>query len=490
MSRFRGRIRISLYARFMFAIALILVLLVGSILLVIEKREVHTIFEQAKDRGLLIAANIANLNLERLKFWDAEGTKKSLDALVDENLVYAVVFDRFNSLFAASDFALANEALLESSRLSDEAKPGDVAITPRRVARGGRSVPVIEIEIPVFATGSPTKWGSVKVGLSLEEMREEIRRTRLVLILIGCGGFLLGTGGAALLAKRITGPMKKLVEGTVRISRGDFSQNIEVASGDEIGELARSFNSMTEDLLQARRQTEEANRRLLQAEKLASIGRIAATIAHEIRNPLTSVKLNIQKLMENESLGEEETEHLNLSQEGILQIEKFIKEMLNFSRVSDLNPERFSIVQILEEAVKILKGSLEEKKISLVRNYADSLPQVVVDGDKMRQVFLNILRNGVEACETGGRISLSLSLTGNDAGRSIKVRIADDGCGIPEKDWENIFEPFFTTKSTGIGLGLANAKKIVEQHRGVIKVVKKKGKGTAFEVLIPCEGER
>jgi signal transduction histidine kinase len=136
-----------------------------------------------------------------------------------------------------------------------------------------------------------------------------------------------------------------------------------------------------------------------------------------------------------------------------------------------------------------MRDSLEEKRISLEKNYAESLPLILVDGDKMRQVFLNILRNSYEAVEKGGKISLSLSLAGNKTGCWIRARISDNGCGIPEKDWENIFEPFFTTKASGIGLGLANARKIIEQHRGVIKVVKKRGKGTVFEVLIPCEGE-
>ena len=113
----------------------------------------------------------------------------------------------------------------------------------------------------------------------------------------------------------------------------------------------------------------------------------------------------------------------------------------------------------------------------------------MVDGDKLRQVFLNILRNAVEAVDEGGKIGLALSLVKENGAKRIRIRISDNGCGIAEKDWENIFEPFFTTKPSGFGLGLSNARKIVEQHMGSIKVVKKKGKGTAFEIRIPCEVE-
>ncbi len=487
MKRKPIRLSISLYTRFMIAITFILILLVGSILFVIEKREVRTIFEEARDRGILVARYIANLNLQRLMNWDSEGTRNSIEDQVGGNLLYVVVFERFGTLFVASEGVSNHDDITSWSRLSGSAAENDVALGLRNFEFNGKRVPVIEIEVPVFAAGSTIKWGSIKVGMSLEEMRKEIRETRWMLILIGCGGFVLGLAGAGLLARRITGPLKKLAEGTLRISKGDFSQRIDIQSQDEIGRLALSFNEMTSDLLETRQRMEEANRRLVQAEKLASIGRISATLAHEIRNPLTSVKLNIQKLMQNEGMDEEEKEHLDISQEGIGQIEKLVKEMLNFTRVSELNLEHFSMVQIIEEAVKMLKGSMDEKRVVLERTYADNLPQVLVDADKLKQVFLNVLRNAVEAVESGGRLALTLFLAGERGDRKISVRISDNGCGIPEKDRENIFEPFFTTKPSGIGLGLANARKIIEQHRGSIRVVKKRGRGTCFEIQIPCE---
>ncbi len=482
-------LRISLYTRFMAAITFILFLLVGLILFVIEKREVKTIAKEAQNRGILIAQNIASLNLERLKFWDVDGVKKNIEEQVDEELLYVVVYDRFSSLFAASGLVQDNEDITCCSQLPEEVTEESVYVSPKDFRLGQRTVPIIEVEIPVFTSGSPSRWGSVKIGLSLENLQAEIRDVRLVLILIGCGGFLIGMAGAAFLAKRITGPLKKLVEGTVLISRGNFSHTIGIKSRDEIGNLAQGFNRMSQELLQTKKLMEEANKRLIQAEKLASIGRISATIAHEIRNPLTSVKLNIQRLLQNDDLDEIEKEHLTISQEGIAQIEKFIKELLNFTRVSDLNKERFSIEQIIEESIKMMGGSLAEKKITLTKNYGRQVPSILADGDKLRQVFLNILRNACEAVDEGGEIGLALSCLQEDGIQKINIMISDNGVGIPEKDWETIFEPLFTTKASGFGLGLANARKIVEQHKGSIRVVKKKGKGTTFEIRIPCEGE-
>ena len=487
-ARQRRRFQVTLYTRFMILTTSLLVLLVGSILWLIQRREVAAISGQAKSRGLLIAGNIASVNQERFEFWDAAGITASIEEALDENLLYVVIYDKFRNPFVSTDLVKDDQDIICCSRLPARIDPRTYAITPRNFTRGARTRPVIEIEIPVFFAGSEDHWGSVKVGMSLEEMRADIRETRLILILIGCAGLGLGTLGAALMARRITGPLRKLVEGTVRISRGDFSQEIEVGSADEVGELARGFNEMTRDLLETRQRMEDANKRLVQAEKLASIGRLSATIAHEIRNPLTAVKLNVQKLLQEDGLGDEEKEHLGLSAEGIVQIEKFIKELLDFARVSVLNLDRFSAVQIMEEALKMMTDAFREKNVALERSYAEGLPPVLVDGDRMRQALLSVLRNALEAVNEGGRIDVALALADGEPKR-IRIGISDNGCGIPEKDWEMIFEPFFTTKPTGFGLGLSNARKIVEQHRGMIRDRKKTGRGTTFEILIPSEVE-
>ena len=160
----------------------------------------------------------------------------------------------------------------------------------------------------------------------INEMYDEIKQTRMKLLMIGLGAIFIGILGAIFLASRIVGPLKKLVEGTIRISKGDFSHKIDIHSQDEIGNLAKSFNDMSVQLLITKKRMELANRKLVQAEKLASIGRISATIAHEIRNPLTSVKLNIQKLSESNKMDKIEKGHLSISQEGIAQIEALSKK--------------------------------------------------------------------------------------------------------------------------------------------------------------------
>ncbi len=483
-------LRMSLQTRFIVTVTFLLIILVGAILFVIEQKEVKSIFEESKEKGILQAKNIAYLNLEPLSYWDLEPVERNISEQIDQRLIYVVIYG-YDEPIVANDFIKDYEDIYCCSRLEGEINEDSYFFESKsiRIKNENRIIMVLEIEVPIFARGSPTKWGSIKIGLSLEDMRREIRRTRLVLILIGLAGLLVGIMGATLLARRITGPLKKLVKGTVDVSKGDFSHKINISSQDEIGNLAQSFNRMSRELLQSRKGIEEAHKKLIQAEKLASIGRISATIAHEIRNPLTSVKLNIQKVLGSAQLDDLEGEHLKISQEGISQIEMFIRELLDFTRVSELNLDRFPIEQILEESIKMMIQSLDQKKVILEKNFKPGLPQVLVDGDKLRQVFLNILRNAYEAVAEEGKISVSLSLKREKQAEKIRVIVSNNGQAIPKKDWENIFEPFYTTKATGTGLGLAIARKIIEQHKGSIKVQKIEGKGTSFEVLIPCGRE-
>jgi signal transduction histidine kinase len=481
----------SLRMRFMVYVTALLIGLIVLVLFVVEKREVKAIFDEQKGRGIMTAEYIVQLNLENLLFWDEEGIKEDIEKRIDKNLIYVIFYDRQNKPFVASDFIMGFGDIYNTSNLMADVKKGDSFFERKRILvdeKTRKYMSVLEIEVPIYVEGSPLKWGSIKIGLSMEGVRREETKTRLMLILIGCSGLLIGVAGASLLARRITRPLKKLVDGTVNISRGDFAQEIDINTQDEIGNLAQSFNEMSRQLFLTRERMEAANKKLIQAEKLASIGRISAGIAHEIRNPLTSVKLNIQKVNESDNLDEVDKEHLDISQEGIGHIENFIKELLNFTRVSELHPDRFSIEEIIDESIKMIKGTLRLKKIQLEKDFQDHLPRMLVDGDRLRQVFLNILHNAYEAVPEAGKIKISLSRKKDSEGRSVKIEISDNGSGIPEKDWETIFEPFYTTKTTGIGLGLANARKIVEQHKGSIHVKKKKGRGSCFEVIIPYEG--
>ncbi|HSA96368.1 MAG TPA: ATP-binding protein [Acidobacteriota bacterium] len=482
------RLKIPIYWRLVFWITLLVFVLVGAVLFVIQRREAALLSADAEARAVLIAESLRDANYRSLFLMDRDGIQEYVDSHVREDLPYIVFYDQDGRPYVSSPLLRARADIDLGSRIPQDAAPGDPPFSEeRRIVVQGQTIRVREIEIAIFPENPDKKWASVKIGMSLEPMYANLREVRKVLLLIGAGGFLLGILGATILARRISRPLHRLVEGTVRIARGDFSQEMAATSGDEVGELARSFNSMTRELLHTRRRMEEAHRKLIQHEKLASIGRMAATIAHEIRNPLTSVRLNIQKVIEEERFAEAVRTHLGLSLEGIDQIERFIKELLNFTRVPELSLERWPIDQIVDESLKMVKDVLAEKGLAVERVCAADLPPVLVDADKMRQVFLNILRNAHEALEPGGRIAIACDAV-NDGDRTmVRVRITDNGPGIPDNVRPNIFEPFFTTKKSGFGLGLPNARKIVEQHNGAIHLGRKRGRGASFIVLIPAE---
>jgi signal transduction histidine kinase len=483
----------SLRTKFILGVLLLLVILVALIFVVIEKREVGAIYQEHLSRGFLEARYLIQLNYDEfVVFRDVAGAEDNIEKQISGKLIYIVFYDASNSPFAGNEFIKAYEEVYQNSNFVERELEGDYYSQRRELKdqTTNQILYVLEIEAPIYVEGSPRRWGSVKIGLSMEEARAEIRDTHIKLVLIAGLGLLVGVLGSILLSRGITTSLKKLVDGTVRISKGDFSHRIDLSSHDEIGNLAASFNDMSEQLLLTKKRIEEAGKKLIHAEKLASIGRLSASIAHEIRNPLTSVKLNVQKISESECWGELEKGHLEITQEGIEHIENFIKELLNFTRVSDLNFIEFPMEQVVDSSLKMIADQLELKNILVKKDYQKDLQPVFVDGDKLRLVFVNILRNAFEELDEGGEIEINLSLQEDEADKNIRIEISDNGRGIAETEWENIFEPFYTTKSAGIGLGLANAKKIVEQHNGSIKILKKVGKGACFEILIPYGEEQ
>jgi signal transduction histidine kinase len=479
----------SLRTKFILAVLFLLFVLVGLIFFVIEKREVSAIYEEQLSRGFLEAEYLIQLNYDEfVVFRDVSGAEENIEKQISEKLIYIVFYDANNAPFAGNEFIRIYKTIYENSKFAERELEGDFFTERRELEdpESGQILPILEIEAPIYVEGSPRRWGSVKIGLSMEEARAEIRDTHIKLVLIAGLGLLFGIIGSVLLSRGITTSLKKLVDGTVRISKGDFSHRIDLSSHDELDDLATSFNKMSEQLFLTKKRMEEASKKLVHAEKLASIGRLSASIAHEIRNPLTSVKLNVQKVSESECWGEVEKGHLDITQEGIDHIENFIKELLNFTRVSDLNFIEFPMEQVIDSSLKIITDSLELKNIQVKKEYQEGLPPVYIDGDKMRLVIVNILRNAYEELDDGGEIEILLSLHEEEEDKKIRIEISDNGKGIAETEWENIFEPFYTTKSAGIGLGLANAQKIVEQHNGSIRIIKKEGRGACFEILIPC----
>lgn len=220
-------------------------------------------------------------------------------------------------------------------------------------------------------------------------------------------------------------------------------------------------------------------KQLSQSEKLATLGKMSAVLAHEIKTPLTSIKLNVDMLCETSNLSVEDRAAYEIIRKEINRMNNLVNEVLRFSKPVDLIYSKADIAQLFQYILAEVRNKINLKNITIV-NRVDS-KEIEVDTEKIKQVLLNLIDNSFEAAGKGGTIEFYSSLN-SDVNR-ISLYIKDDGCVIPDTD--KIFEPFFTTKASGTGLGLAISKKIIEQHKGEIRLLQSNDSGSVFEIILP-----
>jgi signal transduction histidine kinase len=223
---------------------------------------------------------------------------------------------------------------------------------------------------------------------------------------------------------------------------------------------------------------------LIRSEKLAALGQLAAGIAQEIRNPLTSINILIHSLRESLPSKNAHREDLKVIEEEIDRINEIVDQFLRFARPSPPLLEKAEASSIFEETLQLLRPQIERQRISVRKNFK-SLPPIAIDKEQMKQVALNLLLNAIQAMPEGGRLKVSGKIpTGN---QWIMLTIQDSGIGVPSKDMDRLFDPFFSTKEGGIGLGLSIAHRIIDQHHGRIEVESTPGKGTLFTIMLPLK---
>jgi len=245
-------------------------------------------------------------------------------------------------------------------------------------------------------------------------------------------------------------------------------------------QMEEKIRKITTDL----RRTEA---QLIRTEKLAALGQLAAGIAHEIRNPLTSINILIHSFMEGLSPQDARSEDLKVIGEEIHRINQIVDQFLRFARPSPPLLEKAGVVPIFEETLQLLRPQIERQRISVQKDFRP-LPPVPIDREQMKQVILNLLLNGLQAMLQGGQLRLTGEVSGD--GQWIKLFVQDSGIGIPPEHMNRLFDPFFSTKEGGIGLGLSIAHRIVDQHHGRIEVESAPEKGTLFIIWLPTDGRQ
>jgi signal transduction histidine kinase len=287
---------------------------------------------------------------------------------------------------------------------------------------------------------------------------------------------------------RFTRPVKHLSVAAQRVATGDFDVRVPTDRSDEMGTLAAAFNDMTARLGHLR----ELESKLHQVEKAAVVGRLAAAIAHEIRNPLNYINLTLDHLRSSfapEDPAKRETfERLAMQLKSEVQrINRHITDFLKYSRPSTLELEPLDLRAEAEDALRVIAGQAAERGVETRLQEEEALPIVVADKDSLRSVFTNLLINSLEAIDgDGGRVEINLSA---EKPNRACVQITDTGRGIAQADIAKVFEPYYSTKETGTGLGLAIVKKAIDDHGGSISVSSKEGSGTTFRIILPVKPE-
>ncbi len=222
-------------------------------------------------------------------------------------------------------------------------------------------------------------------------------------------------------------------------------------------------------------------------ERMAYIGQITASLSHEIRNPLSSIKMNLQILSGNKKITGNDKRRVDISVSEVIRLEQILNQLLDFAKPLQMNLKPCNIHHILNSYIELLDMKFKEKNIQVKTVVEDELPPLLADGEKLGQAFINILINAIESSNPFGKIGVTFKKIIDQNIEYATVLIDDEGSGFDEKDKEEIFKPFFTKKTKGIGLGLANVKRIIELHNGFVRATKKPGKGASFLIMIPVE---
>lgn len=335
--------------------------------------------------------------------------------------------------------------------------------------------------------------GMLYVGI-LEEQYIDIQKKALtVLVAITMVGMLLAVGLGYFLADKIMKPVNQLIRASQQVSEGNLSPEIGPISKDEIGILQKTFKSMVVSLEDRdKRGKAESENQLLQSEKQASVGRLAAGVAHEINNPLTGVLTYTHMLLRRKDLGDDVRSDLETIAKSTDRVRKIVKGLLDFSRQTKLDMEPTDVNRLVSSSVAIMENQALVKGVGLNFEPGESLPMATLDRSQIQSVLFNMIINAFDATEPGDRINIytASGLSTSEPGqKGVEITIADNGCGIPPDNLDKLFDPFFTTKEVGqgTGLGLSVSLGIVERHKGTIRVQSEPGKGTRFFIWLPVE---
>jgi signal transduction histidine kinase/CheY-like chemotaxis protein len=478
-------------------------------------------------RGLTITRNLAyNAELGLLTRNREMLRELCLGPLQSEDVAYIRILDQEGQEVVSLDsvHGIARRVLgREDSATAWSHPPADGEVLPVRIFPPNRDpFAGIEVRLPVLTAGrSPVSepeellmaeigedvpqeiLGAVTIGLSLEASQAEIARIRGAFGLLTALVVLLAVLMTVIIVQVVVQPVKRMAAATRRIAEGSLDETVQVQSKDEIGDLALSFNQMTEKLRISRgalerysaeleemvhqrtRELEQAQTQLVQAEKISAMGELVSGVAHELNNPLAGV-IGYSQLLLGEQVGDRVRRGLDRINREAERCKRIVQNLQVFARKHKPQKNYVGVNGILRSTLDLRAYQMQVDNVEVVTSLQHDLPKTMADFHQLQQVFMNLLVNAHHAIKSAGRHGRIEIESGELHGR-IVIRFSDNGCGIPQESLNKIFDPFFTTKEVGqgTGLGLSICYGIIQEHKGRIFATSRVGEGSTFTVELP-----
>jgi two-component system, NtrC family, sensor kinase len=489
------RIYSSLRVKITLVIILTLVIMVGGTYYYIIDRQsaqfVETIKEQAKILTHAIVKSIQH-DLKGSCLKDIQGIFERIGIMPDIESLR--IFDENGRVSKSADPREVGKTIED---IGYEIWKANVPSTPYLGGHGRNAFCMVEVIRnedncrPCHPTKSDTI-GVFELCLSMENTDRKIADNRRFLTYSALITIVLVvTVLSVFITLLVNQPISKLIQVMHRTEAGDLSARADIQRDDELGLLAGSFNAMIMRLDETKREVERYHTdQLIRADRLATIGELAAGVAHEIKNPLAGISGAIQVLADD---FDPKDPRRMITEQIIKQTErmdKTIRDLLNFAQPLEAELTEVNANDILDMSLFISLPNPATANIEVDKRYTTGLPPLLIDPKHLQQAFINVVLNAVQAMPGGGTLRLVTSVAEGEGGRLIRVSIADTGPGIPPATAEKIFNPFYTTKTEGTGLGLSITRRILELHRSTIACSSVEGKGTVFTIELPLGGPR
>jgi two-component system NtrC family sensor kinase len=520
---------LTINAKIIFAIALITVLMIGIFSYVSISHQNQQLIDEVFRGASIFSDTVTRSTRYDMMLDNRQGVHRMIDTIGKQKGIDVVrIFNKEGKIMYSTDKDETNKYVDKNAEACyichAEAEPLErLSTTERSRIFQAKDHRILAMVTPIYNepdcynakchahSKDQSVLGVLDIGMSLVDVDNDLRRNQLMfifftLIAIVCVSTILTFS----IHKLVTNPVKRLVSATKKVATGNLNVELPVRTKDEIGYLAMSFNRMMQDLKKANEKIQSWNielekkveertkklrktrEQLIQSEKMASMGVLASSVAHEINNPmqgiLTYIKLML-KIMEGEDFCEkrlkEFKDYLHLMGNEIERCGDMVKNLLVFSRQSKIDIQKSDVNTIINTSLMLLENKIKLQNIEVVLDLQDPLPNIFCDVKQIQQTIIALIINAIEAMPNGGEIAIA---TKNIEQEKVELTISDSGEGISKENLKNIFDPFFTTKEAAksTGLGLFVAYGIIQEHKGTIQVESEVGLGTKFIITLPA----